>query len=319
MQKKQIIQFCNILGLTGVDAHTRSGWVVAKCPFGPYRHKGATDKTPSFGIKIGNNTFGTCFSCDTHGDLEDLLYRLAVYSSGIEDMALKIKNAREFLESNNQTVLSIGSEEEEDPNLIIPFPEEYIHGFPTCYDHSYFETRDGGPIPFRIAKGMGFRLDWKRSRIGVPIRDFSGTLMGFHARTLIGAKPSYLAYTHDNHWNRLIWSGEHRIDLSKPLVMVESIFDEARVAQVYRNVCSPLSASLNQHKIQRMSEALDIVEMFDNDPAGQKAGAKLRRYLPDSVIRKPNLPEGFGDPGETHHMVLADILKNYLELDEIIS
>lgn len=310
MTRDQVVAFAKVLGLKGIDAKTRKGWVLCKCPFASYRHEGGKDANPSAGIHYGKDTYFNCFSCDMHGDLESILYRLGVYALKSDAAQLKIKDARYYLETDGKALLMIGKdEEEEDQDEIIPFPEWYISGYEPAYAHPYLASRKGGPVPYSIAKKMDFRLDAKRQRLGVPIRDFEGELMGFHGRTVNNSKLPYLAYTYHEHWNRPVWSGENRITFDRPLVMVESIFDEARVLQVYPNVCSPLSASLNAVKIKRMGGALRIIELFDADAAGRKAAEKIRSFLPDSVIDRAYLPEGFGDPGETPPELIHDVLK----------
>lgn len=322
MNKAQVTAFAKTLGLQGIDATKRAGWVIAKCPFARWRHEKGTDSDPSFGIKIGK-TFGTCFACDMHGDLDTLLYRLSAYAIKSDEGQLRIKQARAYLETDGKTKLFIGKqdpdEDEGDNNAVIEeFPEWFIDGYPRTYTHPYLEGRKGGPVPYEIAKRFDLRLDWKRHRLGPPIRDFDGRLMGFHGRSVNNHPMPYMAYPHSGHWNMPVWSGENRLDLKHPVVFVESIFDEMRVAQVYPNVCCPLSASLNQIKIARMSGVMKGVELFDQDKAGRNAATKLVSQLSDSTIKRAVLPEGFNDPGMTPAAILYDVLKHFVDVHQPI-
>jgi len=318
MKKQQVVAFAKALGLSGVDSKSRSGWVISKCPFARFTHEKGFDANPSFGLKVGK-TFGTCFSCGWHGDPEDLLMQLAHRYKGNAAAAKSILAARAYLDTEGKEKLMIGKqaeEEDDDPDLIEEWPEWYIASYLPAHAHPYLQSRG---VPYEVAKIMDFRLDAKRQRLGIPIRDFEGRLMGFHGRTLNGHPVPYLAYTYQDHWNRPLWFGEHWIDLSKPVLVVESVFDTARALQCYRNTISPLMASLPLSKMRRLGQALKIALMFDNDKAGKMAAAKLREALPDTQFRQIDVPDGFKDPGEMPVALMAERLKVHLDLDPILT
>lgn len=280
-------------------------------------------------MRVGKQ-FAHCFSCDYSGSLEDMLYRLAVYAKGNTVAGPRIRAADAFLQSEGKTVLQIGKvadEEGEEKDVLTEWEEWRISSYLPAYSHPYLAGRKGGPVPVEVAALMDFRHDAKRKRLGVPVRDFDGRLMGFHGRDVTGqSQIPYLAYTLGKDpasgttfgYNRPIWLGEQWLDFSKPVLMVESVFDLARALQVYRNSCCPLMASLNKNKCLRMSEALWVVEMFDPDKAGQKAVHKLKQLLPDTQFASPGLPDGYKDPGDMEADVLAYRLKPYIDLDPIL-
>lgn len=321
MDKASVIKFAKQLGLQSINSTKRAGWVTARCPLAKWDHERGTDRSPSFGIRHSKRRDRChCFSCGFSGDLEDLLLRLAILSRGDKLAAKKIRAARECL--TDKPTLYIGSdddEEEEDYDEIIEWPEWYLASMHRCYDHKYLAKRDGGPVPLGVAKLMDFRYDERRKRIGVPVRDFDGRLMGFHARDVTGKSDiKYLAYKYNGHYNRPIWLGEHWVDWNRPLLVVESVFDMARALQCYRNVVCPLYAAPPRSKVQRLSPAIRVVSLFDSDKAGQGGLSRLKKWLPDTKIISPGLPAGYKDPGEVPIKMLATRLKTCLPLDDLL-
>lgn len=330
MNRQQLVQFAQLLGLKKIDATTRAGWVQARCPFAHWRHEKGTDTSPSFAMQVGKQ-FCHCFSCDWSSDLGTMLYRLAVFAKGNKPAGERIRAATTYLDTEGKTVLRIGKQdedEEDEKDIITEWEEWRISSYLPAYSHPYLAGRAGGPVPEAVGALMDFRYDAVRKRLGVPVRNFDGALMGFHGRDVTGAnKIPYLAYTLGKDpetkksfgYNRPVWLGEHWIDFSKPVLVVESVFDLARALQIYRNSMCPLMASLNKQKATRISEAMWIAEMFDPDKAGQKAVQKLKQYLPDTQFVSPGLPDGYKDPGDMEAEVLAARLAPYLTLDELLT
>ena len=103
-------------------------------------------------MKIGK-TFCYCFACNFSGDLESLLLQLAFRTRGNKVAAKHILAAREVLDVEGKTTLSIGKgAEEEEVDEIIEWPEWYIAAYPPAYKYPYLKTRKGGPIPEAVAK-----------------------------------------------------------------------------------------------------------------------------------------------------------------------
>jgi DNA primase len=316
VNKQQTLEFAKQLGLSKIDSTSRSGWVIARCPFARWRHERGTDTSPSFGLQVGKDHCH-CFSCDWSSSLSDMLYRLAVYAKGNKVAGARIRAADHYLESEGKTLLHIGREEEdEEVDTIEEWAEWRISNFLPAYDHPYLRKRG---VPSEVARILGFRYDSSRKRLGVPVRDFDGRLMGFHGRDVIGEHPiPYLAYTPKQGggpYNRSIWFGEHWVDLSKPVLIVESVFDLARALQLYRNTICPLMAGIRRSKALRLSEALRIALLFDADKAGQRGAQKLMGWLPDSQFLQLTVPPGFKDPGEMPVDILEALLGEHLDLD----
>lgn len=318
MQKQHLVEFARRLGLRNIDSYSRSGWVITSCPFARWKHSSGTDHSPSFGLKIGDN-FAHCFSCHYASGLEEMLMQLGARCRGNAEAGKYIMAASEFLDQCEGELAIITAKDDINPNDILePWPEWHIAHMLPAYTHPYLATRKGGPVPEAVASIMDIRWDGQKQRLGTPIRDFDGRLMGFHGRAVKPNKIPYLAYTNKKHWNRPIWLGEQWVDLSKPVVLAESVFDLARVLQVYRNAISPLMAGLPKSKIVRLSECMKIVTLFDNDEAGQLGLQKLKGELPDTHIVRAELPGQFKDAGECPPLALGNVLKPHVELDDVL-
>jgi len=99
-----------------------------------------------------------------------------------------------------------------------------------------------------------------------------------------------------------------------PGILVESVFDLARVYEIYRNVMCPLTASLSSRKIDRIRRLDHVVVMFDADRAGDQAWRKVATALRnDCVVEKVSLPEG-KDPGELSIPYLHKLLQEVVDV-----
>ena len=85
--------------------------------------------------------------------------------------------------------------------------------------------------------------------------------------------------------NKLPWLNEHRVDLSRTVVMVESCFDLLSTLRVYDNVIGPLTVGISESKAARISAAVDVVTLFDNGSGGTKARQIIQKRLPDAALK----------------------------------
>lgn len=332
MNLKQIKQWLQCLG-ADTAASVSGEWVQCTCILAPWRHEKGTDSNPSLGIRISKKAAGQvhCFACDFGGDQMDLLRELKqlVKSEppGQEPHQYDFAGAMKMLvDAEEDAPLSLGDigDYEEDVTSIhkdegVMFPESWLNSFPQSYGHPYLQTRDGGPVPFAVAKALDLRYDPYRKRVCFPIRDRKGFLRGFHGRDVTGESPlKYLMYTYHKETNPMVWLGEHWVDFDRPVVIAESVFDLARIYQVYRNVVCPLTASIGPEKIKRMGDAMEVFCIMDEDKAGQRASDKLQKYLPGTVFKVVHLPEGCKDPGAMSVHQVALMLEPHLPLDDVL-
>lgn len=328
MNKKQLKEWLHCLG-SEADNSSDAGWVQCKCVLAPWTHSKGTDSNPSLGIKVDNMKAAGqvhCFACNFGGDQMDLLLELHRLNKADKQGEYDIAGAMKLLTSaEEEAPLSLGDigDYEEDVTSLPEdgklFPEWWLNSFPAGYDHPYLQTRKGGMVPYAVAKALDLRYDPVRQRIGFPIRDEKGFLRGFHGRDVTGKQElKYCMYPYQKETNPMVWLGEHWVDYEKPVVIAESVFDLARIYQVYRNVVCPLTASISSEKIKRIGAATEIFCIMDDDNAGHAATAKLQKYLPDSVFKVIPLPEGAKDPGDMSVHQVAMMLEPFLQLDEVL-
>lgn len=294
----------------GTKAETGHGtdWVHASCPFAAWRHENGEDANPSFGVMPGpGESRCYCLACDWAGTQTDAVMLLHEHKVEI-DFALAIKLITEAEDDAPVSAYPAAYEEsvEPRPNEHI-YPEYLLDAFEEAYDycaemdeysiHPYLAGRD---TPYKVAEFLDLRWDSYRGRILFPVRDGRKRLRGLHGRAapLPASGPEwehdkpYKMYPFDGRTNAHVWLGEHWADGEEPLVVAESVFDLARVLEVYPNVISPLTATLSVEKIRRIRGAKYVITMFDEDKAGQRARAKLAYYLEDTEVRNIRLHPG---------------------------
>ena len=308
------------LGKPGVEQH--DDWLHISCPLAQWTHQKGTDSSPSFGIQIKKS--GTsrmhCFACHFSGDLHELLLHLK--TRGAQDVSFKALYEIALDEKERQG-LSF-SDDRGKPQ--VEFQEFWLSGFDPWSSSvdavTYLNGRKGGEVPDIVKDMLDLRWDDYRKRVCFPIRDQKQILRGLHGRSVNGHAMKYFAYPHKGTVNTHYWHGEHLIAPSKPIVIAESVFDMARVFQVYRNVIDGLSSGLNPERLARLMKiAKDplIVTLFDMDAAGDlgrdavwKAAHKKRS------VKHVKLAPGW-DAGDTTAEALGNLLSDHLTLDKLLA
>lgn len=303
MNPAQIKKFCQALKIKG-DFSPKAGWVQTHCALAPWRHQSGKDRNPSCGIKIKENGVSNffCFSCSAAGELYDMVFELKQLSGNdpMYDFKTAFRLCNEEEESANDLVLPGEDTDDQHEEHLHYFSEEVLESYPDCWRaedaNLYCQSR---LIPVWVQKELQLKFDPIERRVIFPVRDFAGHLVGMHGRAVDKeVQPVYKVYKYQNKSNLGVWYGEHLVDLDKPLVLTESVFDMARVYSVHRNVICALSANVNAKKIQRLQDALFLYIMFDNDVAGKRAAQKIRDTLPNVYKKTVFLSAGAKDPGE---------------------
>ena len=298
--------FLRCLGLAAPQTG-RSGWVTGACPLGPWRHRDGSGRG-SFGLKLASGLC-TCFSCHWHGVPFDLLYEMRhLERQRASGRRLDFKGALAVLAAG-----SPGTAPAPAPSLDertwgqredCVFPEAWLAEFEPAFAqgeaggevHPYLAARR---VSYEVARALDLRFDPLRQRLCFPVRDYHGRLRGLHGRTVHEhVTLRYLMYTLDGRCSSEVWLGEAWADPERPLVVVESVFDLARVFEVWRNVVCPLTASLGPAKIARLRGVRTILPMFDRDAAGDRARDRLMRALPETRFHPIGLPRQGCDPAD---------------------
>jgi hypothetical protein len=301
--------FLRCLGLAAAETR-RAGWVTGACPLGPWRHRDGSGRG-SFGLKLASGLC-TCFSCQWHGTPFDLLYemrhlerqrasgRRPDFKAALALLATGSSAAGRTPSLDERTLDERTWGQRED----VVFPESWLTEFEPAFAegdtggdvHPYLAARR---VPYEVARALDLRFDPLRQRVCFPVRDHHGRLRGLHGRSVHDhVTLRYLMYTHDGRCSPEVWLGESWADPERPLVVVESVFDLARVYEVWPNVVCPLTASLGPTKIARLRGVKTILPMFDRDAAGARARDKLMRALPGVRFLPVELPYEGCDPAD---------------------
>lgn len=297
-----------------------NGWVPASCPLAPWRHRTGYDRNPSFAV---TGTTAHCFSCGFAGSLDDLVWTIRYLDQWKPSgKSYDFADAVQLIAKKGITPIpnSDGLAHALAKNGPLPFPESWLSSLERAYHfpdvHPYLAQRQ---MPFEVARRLDIRFDLPNRRIVFPIRDFSGVLKGLHGRAIddtISLK--YLAYTHEGRTNQDTWFGEEWVNPEKPVLIAESVFDLARVYQVYRNVISPLTANPARLKLKLLAEFPSVWTLFDNDKAGAQGQLKIAQATGGNA-KHLTVPHGLKDPGEMTYQQVGALLEPFLKLDAFLS
>ncbi len=321
MTTEQIKHWLSLLGEQTADDDVTDSWVNTHCPLAPWRHSRGSDRNPSFGVKVeAGESRVWCFSCHFGGTQTSLLLELSRLLKG-ELHTLNIRAAMEMIadveEGNEDRPISWDEDEVQEDFV---FPEKWLERFSVAYHegqvHAYLEERG---MPYEIAEALDLRYMHSEDRVCFPIRNWNMELVGLHGRAVLDAvQPRYRMITYKGRKNPIAWLGESWIDTTKPVVLAESVFDLARVYQVYRNVACPLTSSMSTRKVERIDRLDSVVTMFDPDEAGNSARRKVRGILSrNSVVSHVELFDD-RDPGEMSVYEVAEVLAPLVDLDPML-
>lgn len=287
---------------------------MALCPFHP-------DNTPSFSFDPEKGLFH-CFGCGKSGNLVqfimeiegvtfiDALKKLA-QKAGIEIKPKKVSERRakvlEIIEwvKNYYHQILLSPEGEGARNYLkergisIGTIRNFEIGLATgSPDRILRESRKKGIDPSLLLEaglliaGEGNVLrDFFRERIIFPIRNVSGTCVGFGGRTLPwkAEEPKYLNSRETPYFNKsMILFGlsmtKENIKKENRAIVVEGYMDLIKLYQEgFRNVVAPLGTSLTEEQCRILSRyTRNVFLLFDNDSAGiaarERAIPNLLKY-----------------------------------------
>lgn len=329
MTPDKTVQFLKLLGAGNIQPHKRTGWVVSRCPLGPWRHEGGESGPEVFGVKLEPGDAQTnCFSCGWHGTMGDLVVTMRHLNKMNPAVSVKWGDALRMVEeAENEGEMSFDFPDVEEMLLGAKaqphtFPEWWLDSFPLWHEApfaaDYLASRK---VPASVADALDLRADTKERRVCFPVRDFGNRLMGLHGRAIDeGVDPRYRMYKQAKKNNPILWLGEHWVDRTKPIVVVEGPFDIASVYRVYRNVVSPLFVNPSIEKLMRMADALEWITIYDRGKGGDAGRAKVSKALArDHVIHHLEPPQGRKDPGECKVEEIGGLLEGLAPLDPLLT
>lgn len=306
------------LQCVGSDVKTAADtYLLCSCPLAEWRHQSGTDNHPSFRVSLGSKkSWGRCYSCNWRGPLGDLLMELSTRGATNVDYA----GGFAILDKEWDGVsVHFDIEEIENTEELHPFPEQLLASYPKAWHcepaQDYLANRDGGGVPLEVQQAWDLRYDSDRQRVCFPIRDHNGVFAGLHGRTIVGDDPPYMVYMYQGRSNPQLLLGEDRLDVDRPIVVAESVFDATRTYQCYRNVVTPKTASLDSRQLEAIKNWFHVICLFDPDLAGDRAVSKIMKARKGSskITSAIHLPKGT-DAGATPAETLAEILEPKLKL-----
>ena len=317
MNLEQVRQFALAVG-TSVE--TVSGdWARVSCPLSFWTHDSGNDSNPSCAISYGDNIESAfnCYACEA-GDLHKLITLLEGY--GAKKPRFDLRQATTLWadeESGQATMVFMDDSDLANAHAQTIWPESFLEGFMQAWKvpmaMEYLNTRK---VSQKVALALDIRWDLTRRTVCFPVRDWQGQLVGMRGRYIVpGDGPRYHDYGHRGQRNKLSWYGENLVDVDRPVVMVESVFDFTSVWRVYRNILAPLTVGMGPAKLRRVRNAFEIVTLFDNGKGGDKGRSKISEGLPESIITHLLPPAHADDPGDMTKKELRKVLKKHIVLD----
>lgn len=325
MKREKVITVLACLGVDPAKEQKRTGWLVAHCPLGPWRH-GGEDKNPSFGVKeeAGDNHCH-CFSCGYGGSLSDLVEEVGAMNKIKPQTVLDLTHARSLCELTADDIdFDIPDIEQ---TLFGGGKKKPFHEFPSWFRDSFKPVnaipwaRDyllhgrEQPVPEALWSHYDLRADTGQKRICIPVYDFDGRLAGMHGRAVEPENPMrYRMYTHNGENNPIVWLGEHWIDFERPVIWVEGYFDLLSVARVYENVVSPLFANPSFDKMDRMADSFEIVTLYDHGKGGDNGRERVSKWAKKRIVKHVRPPKHRKDAGDMTVPELVAILGEIVPL-----
>lgn len=304
-----------VADLGWIEQGFRSDWITLQCPLAFWRHQGGTDNNPSFGISIGDDPpHCVCLACGYTGRLTDalteLIARLPKGTAQRKQAVRAISGIPITKRKGSLMPVKTSTKAVHDPI----FPGYWLESFPAAQEH--FETLSylmGRGVPSQAVPEMDVRYDPNMKRVCFPIYDWSGVCRGMQGRTLLkDAKPKYLFYKYNGAaCGHEVLLGEHHVDVTKPVLLLEGAFDYAALFPYTRQILVLWGSRITDGRIKRLSQLMKIYTAFDADEAGDRARAAIKATsLP---ITNLMIPEGYKDVSDMSENGKRH-LANYVEL-----
>lgn len=290
-------------------------WVGLKCPFAPWLHAKGTDRKPSAGVSVHDDSPSVfnCLTCSRKYRLSSFLREYGQYSGEDYSGMLGELEKEEFFGGN---LKPWGQK----PGGTDPLPEPldqatYLDLYDPAYDHWYLNDRyldpdkylDNQAIDAETAKLIDIRVDPDNhgvERLLFPVFDHRGGFYGYTGRAIEDVMPKVRDYYGLPKQHLLL--GSHLLPQdAKYIIAVEGLFDFARLYQYGYPAVAYMSSGLTDRQIEVLIDiGLPVYFFRDNDLAGRTAEANLSRsklcnHVPVMKVRYPaRAREGAKHPNE---------------------
>ena len=280
MDREQIKEFLKEALGPNVQLVDHPKWVGLHCPLAPWKHASGRDASPSAGVSIkdGDTSIFNCYGCHTKGPVSYLLKELEKYTGENFAELIRALDGEEFL---GGALPEWGARAGKKENVVFLDREQYLGLYDAAEGHWYLKQRG---ITDATARKLNLLVDPEDSqleeRILFPAFDRSGNLYGFSGRAVYSTAELKVRDYHGLPKAKVLL-GEHLLLPEDPyVIVVEGLFDFARLAQYNLPVVATMHAGLTEFQAKKLLDiGLPIIEMYDNDQAGKTAKGILNNAL----------------------------------------
>lgn len=297
------------------NASATNGDLKASCPLAKWTHKNGTDSRPSFTINFKNGVYMYgCRACGCSGLLPDLFTELFIrtkdfnYLVKIEELE-KLEGA--FGEYKYEAVNDWYLNEDYYKDVLPPVTDYKI-----ALDYC---TNRG--ISAQTCDRLKLTYHPEMKRVIFTIYSYSGRLIGHTGRS-INPEANLKILTTANPTIKRTLLGIHKLDTSKPILVVEGLFMYAKLHEYNLdskyNILATMGTGVSSHQRELLvSFGLPVYLMLDNDESGRNAtyvGTKTTPALKELALYVPVLilqyPKGIEDPDLLTETQICDMIKN---------
>lgn len=317
-----------LVGALGCAPYHRTGWVNCPCVFAPWQHESGKDSNPSAGFSIapGGASWYHCWTCQEKKPVLEVVMKLrrlhratpSPYSIDLKT-AYALAMAEEILEQDDLDFSDTGDYEANkkakvhSPDALYPFDEDWFASFtpwrmaPDCIDYLNHRAQ---PTTGELLDKYEVVWDNQRRRVCFPTRGFDGVLYGLHGRAVDeGNSLRYFAYGYKDKRNPQVWMGENLVDMDKPVVITEGMFDMVSIARVYPNVLASRSSEIHKDMWRRLEHASQIVTFYDYGVGGEVARKKVEHYFKDRAVYHLIPTKEQDDAGDMSESAIRELLE----------
>lgn len=321
MDRSEIKEFVREVFGAEVDTADMPEWVSLHCVLAPWTHRSGKDSRPSAGISIkpGAASIYHCLACHKKGPLSWLLRQVERYTGEEWGALADSIEAGEFLGGT----LPQWGEVPEQAQSPEPIDRDlYFDLYDSAAGHPYLAARgvtDEAALRMELLHDPG---DGGDERILFPVYDTERRLFGFSGRAV---QPTAKLRIKDYYGlpKRNLLLGAHLVGASEYVILVEGLFDYARMVTYGQPAMAFMSSTLTPAQAQIVKDIGKPVYFFhDNDEPGEDARERAKRllwrYVPMMKVRYPaectiGTPEGGlrppEDPGELTEAQVRRMLK----------
>lgn len=308
MKEQAVIDFLTALGAENIMP--KDNWVMASCPLASINHNSGTDRHPSFGVSVSDdsNSIWRCFTCNQEPQqLEFLLHKMWLLTKSYpKEAAIILSQNKPTHEHQAQQKLKlVDSWSEYYKNIDKPNLPHYIANFFGKLSESSTDTalklKKYLITDRQINPGMIGFFDIKfldgADYLIFPLQDAHKNIQSFHARNI---KEKKIFVFNRKFFDEAeegppfptprtlgMWFGLKNINIQEPVLITEGALDAMRAASLgFRNAVASMTAGVTKAQISALQSPYYVIG-FDADPAGVSATKKLINKLRKAHGRIP--------------------------------